>query len=124
MIVVALVALVVYLMLPLSAADQRLMAIYEQLADNQPKHNLTKEQVVSQIGPPSRIDIPTTPKTCIDHTWVAHFDRPMSYQEFKLNLAIDPDTDLVAAWGLHKTEYQGLELILFRITQLMGRIGL
>jgi hypothetical protein len=127
MIVVALVALVVYLMLPLSAADQRLMDLYEQLGDQQihlATPDLTKERVISMIGPPSRIGIPTTPKTCIDHTWVAHFDRPMSYQEFELNLAIDPDTDLVAAWGLHKTEYQGLELILFRIEQLMRRIGL
>ena len=124
MIVVALVAFVVYLLLPLSAADQRLMAIYEQLGDNQPKANLTKADVISQIGPPSAIDAPTTPKTCINHTWVAHFDRPMSYQEFELNLAIDPDTDLVAAWGLYKTEYQGFELILFRIEQLMRRIGL
>ncbi len=48
----------------------------------------------------------------------------MSYQEFELKLAIDPDTDLVAAWGLHKTEYQGFELILFRIMQLKDRIGL
>jgi hypothetical protein len=127
MIAVALVALVAYLCMPMSAADQRLMALYEQLGDQQihlTKPDLTKERVIRMIGPPSSIGTPTTPKTCIDHTWVAHFDRPMSYQEFKLNLAIDPDTDLVTAWGLDKTEYQGLELILFRITQLMGRIGL
>jgi len=127
MIAVALVALVVYLLLPLSAADQRLMDLYEQLGGQQiheAKPYLTKEEVISMIGPPSSVDTPTTPKTCIDHIWVAQFDRPMSYQEFKLNLAIDPDTDLVAGWGLRKTEYQGLELILFRITQLMGRIGL
>ena len=121
------VALVVYLLLPLSAADQRLMALYEQLGDRQihlAKADLTKERVIGMIGPPSAIDMPTTPKTCINHTWVAHFDRPMSYQVFKLNLAIDPDTDLVAAWGLEKTECQGFELILFRIMQLKDRICL
>ena len=70
MIVVALVALAVYLLLPLSAADQRLMAMYEQLGDNQPKAYLTKADVISQIGPPTRIDIPTTPKHCHDYIWV------------------------------------------------------
>jgi hypothetical protein len=123
MIAVALLAVVVYLLLPLSAADQQLMDVYEKLGDNQPKPGLTKEQVISQIGPPSRTDIPTTPNTCHGYIWVAHFDRPTSYQEFELHLQIDPKTDLVAAWGLHKTEYQGLELILFRIGQLLNRIG-
>jgi hypothetical protein len=58
--------------------------------------------VISQIGPPSRCNVPTTPNTCTDYIWVAHFDRPMNYQEFELNLAIDPTTDLVAGWGLSK----------------------
>jgi len=124
MIAVALVAIVVYLLLPLSAADRRLMAIYEELGGTKQNFDMTREQVISQIGPPLRVNIPTTPNTCHDYTWVAHFDRPMSYQEFKLNLAIDPDSDLVAGWGLYKTEYQGFELILMRITQLMSRIGL
>jgi hypothetical protein len=48
----------------------------------------------------------------------------LSYQEFTLNLAIDPGRDLVAGWGLSKKEYAGIELILFRIEQLMRRIGL
>jgi hypothetical protein len=39
----------------------------------------------------------------------------MCYQEFELNLAIDPNTDSVAAWGLRKKEYKGIELILFRM---------
>jgi hypothetical protein len=124
MITVAVIATIVYLLLPLSAADQRLMAIYEQFGNNDPKTDLTKAKVISQIGPPSRCYIPTTPKTCTDYTWVAHFERPMSYQEFELNLAIDPDSDLVAGWGLTKREYEGLDLILFRIGQLMSRIGL
>lgn len=121
MIAVAVVATVVYLFRPLSAADQRLMAIYEQLGNTDPKPYLTKAQVISQIGPPSRSD-PPTPNTCTDYTWV-RFETPMSYQNFELNLAIDPDTDRVAAWGLHKTEYQGIQLILFRIDQLINRIG-
>jgi hypothetical protein len=115
MITVALMAIVVYLLLPLSAADQRLMASYEQLGSSNPKSDLTKAKVISQIGPPSRCDVPTKPNTCIDYIWVAHFDRPMCYQEFELNLAIDPNTDSVAAWGLRKKEYKGIELILFRM---------
>ncbi len=125
MIMVALAAMVVYLLLPMSAADQRLMADYEQLGDQEihlKEPHLTKERVISMIGPPARA-LPTTPNTCHDYVWIAHFDTPMCYQEFELNLAIDPDTDHVAAWGLNKTEYRGLELILFRITQLLGRAG-
>jgi hypothetical protein len=102
MIAVAMAAIVAYLLLPLSAADQRLMAIYEQLGNNDPKIDLTRAKVISQIGPPSRCNVPTTPNTCTDYIWVAHFDRPMNYQEFELNLAIDPTTDLVAGWGLSK----------------------
>jgi hypothetical protein len=85
MITVALMAIVVYLLLPLSAADQRLMASYEQLGSSNPKSDLTKAKVISQIGPPSRCDVPTKPNTCIDYIWVAHFDRPMCYQEFVKN---------------------------------------
>ena len=124
MITVAVVAAVVYLLLPLSAADQRLMVIYEQLGNTDPKIDLTRAKVIKQIGPPSRCNTPTTPNRCTDYTWVACFETPMSYQEFTLNLAIDPDTDLVAAWGLSKKEYTGIELILFRTEQLLRRIGL
>ncbi len=124
MITVAVTALTVYRLLPLSAADQRLMAIYEQLGNTDPKPGLTKAEVIRRIGPPSSCNIPTTPRTCTDYTWVARLKRPLSYQEFELNLAIDPDTDLVAAWGLNKKQYEGIDLILFRIGQLMRRIGL
>ncbi len=124
MIAITIVAAIVYLLLPLSAADQRLMAIYEKLGNTDPKPDLTMAQVVSQIGPPSSCDSPPAPNSCTGYVWVAHFDRPMSYQEFELRLQIDPDTDLVAAWGLFKKECTGLELILFRIGQLLVRIGL
>jgi hypothetical protein len=123
MIAVVAIAIVIYLLLPLSAADQRLMSVYEQLGNNEPKANLTSAQVISQIGPPSRIGT-RTPKQCTTYTWVAHFDRPASHKEFELNLAIDPDTDLVAAWGLNKKEYEGLDLIFFRLARLVGRAGL
>ena len=124
MIMVAVMAMVAYLLLPLSAADQRLMAIYEHLANSDPKPKLTKAKVVDQIGPPSRSDVPATSNTCTVYTWVAHFDRPMSYQEFELSLAVDPHTDLVAGWGLRRKEYQGVALILLRIRQMISRIGL
>ncbi len=124
MIAVAIVAAIVYLLLPLSAADQRLMAIYEQLGNPDPKAELTMAHVVSQIGPPTRCDEPPGPNHCAGYVWVAHFETPMSYQEFELGLSIDPDDDMVVAWGLNKTEYQGLNLIFLRIEQLMSRIGL
>ena len=124
MITTAVIALFVYLLLPLSAADQRLMAVYERLGNTDPKIDLTRAKVISQIGPPARCNTPTTPNTCTDYVWVANFDRPMSHQEFELNLAIDPTTDLVAAWGLTKKEVEGIDLILYRIGQLMSRLGL
>ncbi len=120
---VGLVALIVYLFLPLSAADQRLMAAYEQLGNTDPKPDLTRAQVIGKIGSPATCVIPTTPNTCTDFTWVARFETPLSYQELQLNLAIDPKTDLVAAWGLQKNEYRGLDLILFRIGQALAYIG-
>ncbi len=124
MITVAIVAAIVYLLLPLSAADQRLMANYEKLGNTDPKPDLTMAQVVSQIGPSTRCDVPPSPNQCTGYVWVAHFEKPLSYQEFELRLQIDPDTDRVAAWGLFKKEYTGLELILFRIGQLMSQVGL
>jgi hypothetical protein len=122
MIAVVAIAIVVYLLLPLSEADQRLMSLYEQLGNNEPKAYLTSAKVIGQIGLPSSIGTPT-PKQCTEYTWVAHFDRPASHREFELNLAIDPDTDLVAAWGLNKKVYEGLDLIWFRLAQLLGRVG-
>jgi hypothetical protein len=122
LIMVAIVAFTVYLLLPFSAADRDLMARYERIGDNQPKDGLTKAQVISQIGAPSAASIPT-PNMCADYTWVAHFDRPLSHQVFELGLSIDPDTDLVAAWGLDKKEYQGLDLIRFRIGRCLEKIG-
>jgi hypothetical protein len=50
--------------------------------------------------------------------------RPQLLDRFELNLDIDPDTDLVAAWGLNKKEYEGLDLIWFRLAQLLSRVGL
>lgn len=120
MITVAVVATVVYLLMPLSAADQRLMAIYERLGKYDGTTDLTRAQVISQIGPPSTCD-PPTPNVCDGYAWVAHFDTPLSHQVFELRLSIDPGTDQVAAWGLFKKEYHGLELILLRIEHLMGR---
>lgn len=52
-----------------------------------------------------------------------HFDKPISHQQFTLNLAIDPNTDLVAALGLNKANCEGLELILFRIGQALSWLG-
>jgi hypothetical protein len=65
LIAVAAIAIVVYLLLPLSAADQRLMSIYEQLGNTEPKGDLTRAQVISRIGPPSSIGT-RTPKECTD----------------------------------------------------------
>jgi hypothetical protein len=123
MLIVAIVATIIYVNLPLSAADQRLMATYEQLADTNSKPNLTMADVVRQIGPPARCDSPPAPNSCTGYVWVARFECPASYQEYELGLSIDPHTDLVAGWGLNKTEYQGFELILFRIGRLMARLG-
>jgi hypothetical protein len=122
LIAVAVVAVLVYLLLPFSAADRELMARYEQLGNDQPKIDLMKDQVISQIGPPSAVGTPL-PNHCLDYTWVAHFDRPLEHRQFTLNLAIDPDNDQVAAWGLSKRECQGLELIWYRIGRLLENIG-
>jgi hypothetical protein len=81
MITVAVTAFVAYRLLPLSAADQRLMAIYERLGNTDPKPGLTKAEVIRRIGAPSSCKIPTTPRTRTDYTWVARFKRPLSYQE-------------------------------------------
>jgi hypothetical protein len=124
MIAVGLVAFVVYLLLPLSEADRQLMARYEQLGPFTIDYSkdLTRAEINSMIGPPTRVDV--RPNTCPDYIWVARFETALSFQEFELGLSIDSNTDTVTASGLNKTEYQGLQLICFRIEQLMRRIGL
>ncbi len=115
MITVAVVAVIVYLSLPFSAADQQLMTRYEQLGNGPSKDGLTKDQVISQIGRPSSAGIPG-PKHCFEYNWEAQFDRPLSHVEYRLGVSIDPDTGDVLAWGpLDKTEYQGLDLVWYRL---------
>ena len=60
MIAVAAIAIVVDLLLPLSAADQRRMSIYEQLGNTEPKGNSTSAHVITQIGcnPIRKADLP------------------------------------------------------------------
>ena len=59
LIVVAVVAVIMYLFRPFSAADQRLMALYERIGDHpDPEHPLTSAQVISLIGPPSSMSFP------------------------------------------------------------------
>jgi hypothetical protein len=122
LVVVAAVAVMVYFCLPFSTADRVLMARYEWLANNDPKPDLTKDQVIRQIGPPASVGTPV-PNTCVDYTWMAQFDRPLSHQTFELGLSIDPDSDLVAAWMLNKREYQGIELVWYRLGRLLEGIG-
>lgn len=123
LIVVAVVAVIMYLFRPFSAADQRLMALYERIGDHpDPEHPLTSAQVISLIGPPSSMSSPAN--QCGDYTWIAHFDSPLNHQDFELGLSIDPGTDMVVARGLFKTEYQGLELFCYRIQRLLDSIGL
>ena len=52
LIAVAAIAVVVYLLLPLSAADQRRMSIYEQLGNNEPKVNLTSAEGDQSVDAP------------------------------------------------------------------------
>ena len=122
LIIVAAVAVIVYLCLPFSTADRELMARYELLGNNQPKPDLTKSEVINRIGPPSTTRIPG-PNMCVEYTWVAHFDRPLSHQVFELGLQLDPRDEQVAAWKLDKTEYQGLTLILYRVGRLLQRMS-
>jgi hypothetical protein len=49
---------------------------------------------------------------------------PMSYQGYTLNLCFDTDSEDLIAWGLYKTEYYGLELMWFKVSRLMGYVGL
>jgi hypothetical protein len=119
MIMVAVVAIIVYLGLPFTAADRQLMARYEQLGKGPSEDGLTMAQVISQIGRPSSAEIPG-PKHCFDYNWEAHFDRPLSHVEYKLGFSIEPGTGEVLAWGpLDKTEYQGLDLVWYRLGRLL-----
>jgi hypothetical protein len=115
---VAVVAITVYLVLPFSPADERLMARYESYGNIDYKLELTKNDVINELGPPASVT-KGAPNRCDDYTWVARFDRPMSHQEFELGLSIDPTDGIVLACGLHKTEYQDLELLRFRVRQLL-----
>jgi hypothetical protein len=123
MIATALAAVIVYLCLPLSATDRRLMAIYEQLADDRPEKGTTKAQIISQLGPPASSDI--VPNMAPGYSWVAEFEAPLEYHHFTLNLSFSSNDDdgEVIAWGLFKTEYQGFELMWFKIARLMGQLG-
>jgi hypothetical protein len=123
MVATAIVAVIVYLLMPLSAADHRLMAVYEQLGNNDPDKRTTKAQVVSQLGPPASSDI--VPNMAPGYTWVAEFETPLQYQQFTLNLSFSSDDGdgEVIAWGLFKTDCQWIELMWFRIMRLISKIG-
>jgi hypothetical protein len=122
LIIVAVIAAITHLCLPFSATDRELMARYERLANNEPKPDLTKDEVTRQIGTPSAVGTPVR-NSCVDYKWVAHFDRPLNHQVFELSLAIDPHSDLVAGWMLNKTEFQGIELAWYRLERLIEWIG-
>jgi hypothetical protein len=124
MIVTAIAAVIVYLNLPLSLADRRLMATYELLGNNEPEKTMTKSQIISELGPPSSSEI--VPKMAPGYSWVARFETPLQYQEFNLNLSFESEDDdaQVIAWGLFKTESHGLELLWFRIARLLNKLGI
>ena len=124
LIAISVVAILIYLFLPLSAADRPLMAIYETLGNNDPKVGVTKAQVIRDLGPPASQDIPPSPNIAPGSTWIAKFETPLERQEFRLNLSFDSRSDQVIAWGLFKTSYTGLDLWRFRIRRLLARIGL
>jgi hypothetical protein len=124
LILIAVVAVVFYFSLPLSAADRRLMAIYETLGNTDPKVGVTKAQVLRDLGPPASQDIPTSPNEAPGYTWVADFETALVRQEFRLNLSFDSSSDDLIAWGLFKTEYRGLDRLWLRIRRLLARIGL
>ena len=124
LIAIPVVAILIYLFLPLSAADRRLMAIYETLGNNDPKIGVTKAHVIRDLGPPASQDIPPSPNIAPGDTWIANFETPLEWQEFRLNLSFDSRSDEVIAWGLFKWSYTGLDLWWFRIRRLLARIGL
>jgi hypothetical protein len=124
LIATAVIAAIIYLLLPLSEADRRRMAIYEHLGSNEPDKNMNKQQIIEQLGPPSSVDPPSKPNVAAGCGWVATFETPLKYQKYELNLSFDDSDDMVIAWGLQKTEYQGLELLWFRLTSILAKIRL
>ena len=121
LIIVAVVAVIMYLLRPFSAHDQRLMALYEKIGNHpDPENALTRAEVIRLIGPPTSVAFPANQSA--ECSWVAHFDSPMNHQQFELNLSYDPSDDMVVAQGLYKTEYQGLDLLLYRLDRLLTRI--
>jgi hypothetical protein len=116
-------AAITYLLLPLPATDRRMMATYEFLGNNDPKPDLTRAHVIRQIGPPSGQNTPANSRFADEYTWLERFESPLRCHEYRLELSVDRDSDLVVAWGLFKTEYYGLEAILHRVWRLIARIG-
>jgi hypothetical protein len=127
LIATSLAAVITYLFLPLSAADRRLMAIYEYLGSpNFSDERITKKWIIAQIGPPSSAEVPSMPNEAPGYTWVATFEKPLRYQRFELGLSFsgDSDEDFVTAQGLQKEDYQGLELIWFRVMNIVNKLNL
>lgn len=122
MIAIAVTAIVIYVLLPLSAADRRMMATYEWLANTEPKVGLTKAEVIRRIGPPSSQNIPANPNEAVLYTWTAEFGSSLEYHEFTLNLQVGKN-DQVLAWGLVKHECQGLEALLIRVLRFSSSPG-
>ena len=83
---------------------------------------MTKRQIVEQIGPPAAADIPFTPNHATGYTWVASFETPLRYQRFELRLSFNSasDDDEVTAVGMDTTDYQGFELMLYRIMRIFS----
>ena len=124
MMVTAITAVMVYLNLPLSSADCKLMATYELLGSKEPEKNMTKAQIISELGPPYASEI--VPKMAPGYSWVARFETPLQYREFNLNLSFESEDDdaRVIAWGLFKTESHGFELLWFRIARVLSKLGI
>jgi len=125
LIATAVTAVITYLLLPLSAADCRLMAIYEHLGNfDFANESMTLKQVIEQIGPPSTTDIPSIPNEAPGDTWVASFDTPLQYQQFVLGLSFDSPSGELIACGLERTDYQGLALLWFRLESVFNKVRL
>jgi hypothetical protein len=119
LIFVVVTAVAMYLLLPLSAADRRMMATYERLGKNDPKVGVTRAQVIRQLGPPSSQTIPAIPGHAVLYTWVAEFESSLEYHKFTLNLQFGRNDDVIG-WGLSRSEYRGLQALLIRILRFGG----